>query len=153
MLDAQFCITSFYETNTLYFHHQTRGVFYCHILSSLPYELQVKLPILLIIWERITPQPRSHPVMSSLSLCLYSSVCPAVSLSSSRFQPLPHDRRGPQQLHPGLFGDTAGLLVLSAIPAAVPWCHRHPPHLGGSAQHQHHQPHQQTGQIRLRGSH
>ncbi len=38
----------------------------------------------------------------------------------ARLQCVPHDRRGPEQLHTRLSGDPTGVHLLSEIPAAVP---------------------------------
>ncbi len=119
------------------FSSTVRGSSSLQNTPTLPYELQLQLPPPLVRTDRELPPPSFSPL----------------PLPSSRLQPLPHDRRGAQQLHPRLSGHPAGLLVLPALPAAVARRHRHPPHFGRSAQHQHHQPHQQTGQIRLGGSH
>ena len=132
----------------LYFPHQSRRVFFS---AEHPPIITIWIAVLIttstcVNWQENYPQPLPLSLSPSLSLS-------SLLLSPRRFQPLPHDRRGAQQLGPRLPGHAARLLVLPALPAAVARRHRHPPHLGRPPQHQHHQPHQQAGQIRLRGSH
>lgn len=70
-----------------------------------------------------------------------------------RVQHVPHGRCGSEQLHPGLPSHAPRLHLLPAVPTAIPRCHCHPPHCACPSQHQHNEPHQQTGQVRLGGGH